>query len=422
MLKKDVCKRIYSCRLCKSKNIVTFFDLGNQPLANRLKKSFKERETKFPLRLFFCKSCRTSQLTHNINSKILFSKYLWQTSTSNTAKKFSDTFCSEILKRIKIKRLKVLEIASNDGTFLIPFKKRKHSVLGIDPAKNISRLANKKGIKTLSLFFKKGISKKILRNQNKFHVVFARNVIAHVENIHEVVDEIKKVINNDGLAAIEFHYSKHIIQGLQYDSIYHEHLFYFSLNSIKHFFEKKGLFLFDVFNSPISGGAIVALFSKNKKSVSQNAKKMLNLEKKNKINSFNTWKKFSKLSKKHSKKLNKILAELSKKNKIVGYGASARSSTLLNYSNLNHKNILFILDKNKLKKNKFTAGSNIKILDFDVFKSKLKRINNKIKGYNFVILILAWNFSKEIIKDLKMYLKKSKIIIPLPKKIIVKNI
>ncbi len=209
---------------------------------------------------------------------------------------------------------------------------------------------------------------------------------------------------------------------MQYDSIYHEHLFYFSLNSIKSFFEKKGLFLFDAFNSPISGGAIVALFSKSRKLLSQNAKKMLNLEKKNKINSLNTWKKFSKLSKKHSQKLNKILIKLSKKNKIVGYGASARSSTLLNYSNLNHKNILFILDKNKLKKNKFTAGSNIKILDFDVFKSKLKSINNEIKGYNFVILILAWNFSKEIIQDLKMYLKKSKIIIPLPKKITVKNI
>ena len=399
------------CRLCLKKNLHHLINLGNQPLANRLNERISDKELKFPLNLCMCTNCKTIQIKETVNPKVLFEKYFWQTSTSVTAKQFSKIFCKKILSYLKCKNPFVLEIASNDGTFLIPFKERGLEVLGVDPAKNLAPISLKKKIPVLTGFFNKETVKKIIKIKNKrADLVFARNVIAHVKNIHEIVEGARDILSEKGIFAVEFHYAKEILKGIQYDSVYHEHLFYFNLLTLKNFFLKKGFYLCHAFRSPISGGAIVALFSKFPRDLSVSAKKLLSEERKEKINTLSKWKMFAKKTKLHKFTCLKTVKKfLDKKYRIIAYGASARSSTFLNYSRINNKNIKYIIDKNPLKINKYTPGSKIKIISFDQFKKRISEFNT--------LLLLAWNFKNEIIKDLKMIGFKGIILTPFPKKI-----
>ena len=396
------------CRICSSKKIEKVLDLGRQPLANSLTKTKSKAEKKYELCVFFCKSCFTPQLTKNLKPETLFSNYVWRTSTSSLAKKFSKQFSRLILKRSKKSKPNVLEIASNDGTFLKPFKKKGCNVIGIDPAKNIVNIAIKKNrIKTKKGFFSYEFSKKL----KKFmpDIIFARNVIAHVNNIHSFVKGISALTKNDGIVAIEFHYAKKILDLKQYDSIYHEHLFYFSLKTIEKIFKIYNLYAYDAFPSPISGGALIVLFKKVKIKKTKDYLKVLKNEKENNVNTINTWRSFSKFVKEHSNKFREKIHNLAKSGKIFAYGASARSSTLLNASKINFKQVEAIIDKNAIKLGMFTPGSKIKIISL---KDGIKKIKKRK-----ILTLLAWNFKKEILKELRSLGYKGKIILPLPFKI-----
>ncbi len=402
------------CRICFSKNISQILDLGNQPLANNLIKNVKIKEKKFPLKIFFCNKCKAVQLSETINPKILFDNYFWTTSTSSTARNFSEKFYKKIMKIVQIKNPLIVEIASNDGTYLKPFK-RQNRVIGIDPARNICKIANKQGIPTINSFFNLKTSKLIKRKYGQGNIIFARNVVAHVKNIHELIRSALNLISKDGIFAVEFHYAKKILEDLQYDSIYHEHIFYFSIESIKFLFKKHGFHLFDGFKSPISGGALVLIFGKNKKKISERLKLLEKNEKKSKVNSFATWKIFSKKVVKHSEIFRKTIEKIYNKNgKFPGYGASARSSTILNFAKISNDQLSFIVDKNPLKNNLYTPGSKIKIVNNTIFSKKIKKFDH--------ILLLAWNFRKEILDEFRKKKYIGKIVLPLPKKTIIKNL
>jgi len=230
-----------------------------------------------------------------------------------------------------------------------------------------------------------------------------------VRDIKSIVKGMSELLTNKGTAIIEFHYAKIIQDELHYDSIYHEHLFYFTIETISKVFIKYGLYPYDVDKSPISGGSLVLYFSKTKNKVSSKLKKLIQNEKSNKVNEYFKWKKFAVKSIIHSKKLKSKIQKLVKKNKVIGYGASARSSTLLNFCQINDNILNQIVDKNKLKKNKFTPGTNIKIIDYE-------QIKNDIKNYK-IIFVLAWNFKREIMRDLNKIGYKGKYLLPLPNKI-----
>lgn len=403
------------CRLCHSKKITTFLNLGRQPFANNLPIKINKNEKKVPLKVFFCKNCKTVQLSETVNPKVLFSKYVWQTSTSSAARNFSKTFYKEVTSRMHKKNGLVVEIASNDGTYLLPFcNDKRFRVIGVDPAKNINKIAKKKS-QIIDDFFGKKSANRILASHGKANLIFARNVIAHVKNIHEIAESIHKLLSEKGVAAIEFHYSKEILDGIQYDSIYHEHIFYFSIKTLRDFFYSKKLYIFDAFKSPISGGAMVLMFSKNEGKLSKNLKKLINIENSKKVNSLSSWIKFANKVRTHAKKLNILLKRYNKNNsKIMGYGASARSSTLLNYAKISNKTIHQIIDKNPIKENKFTPGTKIKIVNYEDNKNLISEMK--------ILLLLSWNFASEIIKDFKKEKIKCKIIQPLPKKIKVYDI
>lgn len=405
----NIFKTISVCRICGSDQIDEVMDLGRQPPANSLYESIEPESV--PLRLLFCDSCSTVQLGEDVDPDYLFSKYLWITGTSETAVNYSKNFAEKALKHLKIgsNALFIVEVASNDGTFLKQFKQLGCQVLGIDPAINIAKLASKEGIPTQASFFNKELAKEILSENGSADLVYARNVIPHVKEIHSVIAGIEELLSYDAVGIIEFHNAGLLLEELHYDYIYHEHLFYYTLTSIEALLSKHGLYIFDLSISPISGGSWVVYFSKNRRDKSDAYNEVKNSEIESLNNQKDSWIKFSKDAKRHANQLTEIVTNQVKKyGKILAYGASARSSTLLNYCGISSQHISVIIDKNPLKHGLLTAGSNIPIVSYEDGLSLMEESN--------MILLLAWNFKDEIINELRSSGYQGRFIIPLPGK------
>ena len=227
-------ENIQKCRISGSNNLVTILFLGKQPLANALKKVPDVTEDRFSLTLMYCPESSLVQLRETIDKEALFSSYTWVTGTSPTTRDYASLFFQRAVETAKPDSNDlIIEIASNDGTFLMPFLQHGyHNVLGVDPAKNIVKVANQLGVRTLDRFWGKEISEKIVSEFGNAKIVIARNVIPHVSELHNVIAGIEHALKDNGVGIIEFHYSGQILQELHYDSIYHEHLCYFSIKSI----------------------------------------------------------------------------------------------------------------------------------------------------------------------------------------------
>ena len=397
---------ISHCRICGEKQPNCFLELGKQPPANSLRDNREDPLPSVPLSVVRCDKCTTVQLKDTVKPEFIFRNYLWVTGTSPTTQSYSAFFCDEVLTRLPEDQLFIVEVASNDGTFLKCFKNAGHKVLGIDPAKNIACMAEQEGIPTLPEFFGKQFSESIVSEFGKADCVFARNVISHVEDVHDVISGMAHCIKNEGIAIIEFHYAGNILASLQYDSIYHEHLFYFSLESLCFLLESHGIWAFDCNESPMNGGSIALYCSKTKKPVSPALQEKLSLEKKTGLNLRSEWLEFAKKCFLHKKKLNSMVkALLSNEGKMIGYGASARSSTLLNFCGIDHRHLLCIGDGNPIKQGKYTAGTDIPIVTPDAAFAKKPD----------AILLLSWNFKDEILSIIKdKFHFHGKVIIPLP--------
>ena len=406
---QNIFKSVNKCRICNSIKMDEVLSLGEQPPANSLYKNGRKKPPYVPLRLIYCEECSTVQLGEDVDPQYLFGEYIWVTGTSKTAIKYSEEFSKKVLNHFQgyDKELFVVEVASNDGTFLKQFQKEGCRVLGVDPALNIAEKANENGIPTIAEFFTNDLSRSLLERYSSADIIYARNVIPHVKEIHSVISGIELLLSDEGVGIIEFHNSGLLLEQLHYDYIYHEHLFYYTLTTIGTLLKIHNLNIFDVSMSPISGGSWVVYFSKNLRDKTQALVSAQNSENEVQLNLKNSWLEFSKNAKKHAEEL-KSLVQNQVKNygRIVAYGASARSSTLLNYCGINSEHISMIIDKNPLKNGLLTAGSNIPIVSFE---DGLKFIEE-----SEVILLLAWNFKNEIIKDLRASGYKGEFIIPLP--------
>ena len=398
----QIYETINNCRVCNSIDIKEVLDLGNQPPANSLHKDNSDKPPLVPLRLLFCKDCCAVQLGETVDPEYLFNEYVWVTGTSSTAELYSRDFTKNALEVSGLKEPSVIEIASNDGTFLKCFQESGCEVLGIDPAKNIADEASSRGIPTLSEFFSSELASDLVKNKGKADIVFARNVIPHVKAIHSIIEGINILMDDESTGIIEFHEAGLILKELHYDSIYHEHLFYFSLKTISFLLEKYDLFVFDVMPSPISGGSWVIYFSKTKRTKSKELNQAELSEEELGINDLETWLQFSRNVKDHAIKIKSLLPE----RRIMAYGASARSSTLLNYCGIGASNLVAIIDKNPLKHNLLSPGVEIPIISYEEGLEILKKEKD--------IFLLAWNFEEEIIKDLRKDGFTGNFIVPLP--------
>ena len=396
---------IVRCRICQNQNVDLILDLGDQPPANSLYKQNENPPSRVPLRIGRCASCSTVQLLETVNPEQLFSKYVWLTQTAKTAVNYAEVFADRLEKMTMGKSCSILEVGSNDGTFLKALQKRGHKVLGVDPASNIGDVARSAGIPTVSDFFGVKLAKELVKQYKKFDVVIARNVLPHVSDLHSVISGIRESLADTGVAVFEFHRADMIMEELHYDSIYHEHLYLHSLKSIENISNRYELFAFDVDESPISGGSFVVYFSLEMRGESPTLKSSREHESMLRIDSLEAWQKFSQSATDHILKFQSLVLNLIAENKkIIGFGASARSSTLLNAAGLSSDQILVIADNNEWKQGLMTPGSAIKITS----------LQDALLVRPDVVVLLAWNFKSELLAQLKGAGFSGEVIIPLP--------
>jgi hypothetical protein len=401
--------RIAECRCCGSTEIVKVLDLGFQPFANALLRGANEGEDRYPLVLAHCGQCGLVQLLDTADPGVLFSKYVWVTGTSVTARAHAEHFCQLGLARLPEQKVSsyILEIASNDGTFLQPFIERGMPVLGVDPASNIAAAASARGIPTRCTFFGNPEAAAITAAHGPPSLIIARNVLPHVADPRDFAAGLATLMAPTSLAAIEFHDGRTILNALHYDSIYHEHVCYFTAATIARLLGAAGLHIVDLARSPISGGSLIAYVSKVGSQSTGAVAEQLKLEGDEGINSLAAWQDFGARSTVHAAQLKCLVETVLQQEgrRIVGYGASARSSTLLNFTGIDHRYVSAIADQNTLKHGLYTAGTHIPVkAPEQIFAMKPD-----------TVLLLAWNFYDEIVSILRERFRfDGRLIIPLP--------
>jgi nucleoside-diphosphate-sugar epimerase/quercetin dioxygenase-like cupin family protein len=379
----------FDCRSCGNTNLKRVISLGYQPLANNLLNNKDEKHEVYPLEMNYCPKCHNCQLSVSVDPKKMFSNYLY---TSSTSSSFRDHFIAASKNYIKDFKLKpkksyIIDIGSNDGVALKPFKDLGfHKILGIEPAKNLAKLANKNKIKTFNGFLENKNLKKIKGNAD---LILASNVFAHSDKLKEMAECMIKLLNKNGIIVIEVQYLLNTLQDLTFDNIYHEHYNYWSLTSLINFFNQFNSTIFKVEKINTHGGSIRVYIKKGKKiKIEKNVKTLLNEEEAFGIKEYKTYQDFGEKIKKLRDNVIKNIKALKKNNKkIIGFGAPAKATTALNFFGISNE-IDFIIEDNKLKHNKFIPGVLISIKE----KKYLKDKNN-------LIIVLAWNFYNEIKKN-----------------------
>jgi 2-polyprenyl-3-methyl-5-hydroxy-6-metoxy-1,4-benzoquinol methylase len=383
------------CNYCKKKIRNIFLNLGKTPPANSLlsKKKDIKNEKIFDLVVYVCETCWLVQTKQVADKKIFFNdEYPYFSSISKSWLKHCEIFANKSIKKFRLnKRSTVIEIASNDGYLLQYFKKKKIPCLGIEPTKNTAKICKKKGIRVMQKFFSYELSKKI---KKKADLIICNNVLAHVPDLIDFIKGLENLIKDNGIISVEFPHLKNLISKVQFDTIYHEHYFYFSLISLNKIFDKYNLKIINVDKINTHGGSLRIDICKkeNPKSISNKVVKILKEEKNFGLNNLKTYLNFKNkvynLKKKSLTFINKC--NLNKK-KIYAYGAAAKGITFLNYLQIKKNDIKYIFDASKFKINKFLPSSHIQILSpNEIFKTK--------PNY---LLILPWNLSKEISSELK---------------------
>ncbi|MDC0248081.1 NAD-dependent epimerase/dehydratase family protein [Pelagibacteraceae bacterium] len=376
----------FECRSCDSTNLKRVISLGYQPLANNLLKSKNEKEKLYPLEMNYCPSCHNCQLSVVVNPKEMFSNYLYLSSTSKTFRDHFNGAAKKYIKDFKLspKKSYIMDIGSNDGVALKPFKELKFkNLLGVEPAKNLAKLANKEKIKTFNGFLNKENLKKLKKNAD---LILASNVFAHSDELKLMAECMLKLIKKNGTIIIEVQYLLNTLKDLTFDNIYHEHYNYWSLTSLNTFFNNLGGKIYKAERINTHGGSLRIYVSKNIKiKIDKSVKLFLNEEDKFGIKKYKTYETFAKKVYKIRENVRKNILELKKSDtKIIGYGSPAKATTALNFFGISNE-ISFIVEDNKLKHGKFLPGMKIPIISKENLKEK--------PDY---AVVLAWNFFDEI--------------------------
>ena len=396
-----------NCRICESK-IKKIIDFGKIALVGNFSKK-KGSQKKYKISLNYCVSCKHVQISEKLNPNLLFKNYLWETGISESNIHLLKNFLQKLKKFGINKKSKVLEIASNDGSFIKILKEKFNCfVIGVDPAKNLAKKANKKSIFTINNYFDYKLSYSIKQKYKRFDYIFARNVIAHIKQPNNVFKGIENLLKDNGIFVLEVPHLLNILSKNQYDNIFHEHIGFHSLKSIQDLCKINNLKVFDIEKIDSQGGSMRCFISKQTSNqiISRKIKLISKKEKNSSLFLNSNLKNFKNKILKHSESLHKLIEGLkSKKKKISVYGASGKGQALLQFSKMDNNLIDFVFDKSKLKQGLYTPGTNIKIMN-------PKYISRKKVDY---LLILSWNIKKEIIKQERKFLKAGgKFIITFP--------
>ncbi len=401
-----------NCRVCKGHKLAKVFSFGPTPSANVFLKpeAVSQPEYIFPLDVYFCHSCGLLQLLDIVSPEYMFRDYVYVSSTSPTFVKHFEDLAQDVYGSFNLdEKSLVIDIGSNDGILLKPFKKLGTMVLGIEPAKTVAKNAAKDGINTIPEFFSSKLSGKLAKKYGLASVITATNVFAHINDLDDFLAGVKKLLKKDGVFLIEVPYLVDFLKKNLFDTVYHEHLSYFSVGTLSFLFERLGMKIFDVQKTNVHGGTIRIFVKKNESSrpITSAVGLFIKKEKESKLNDVNTYLAFSRRIHLNKIGLVKMLTDLKLKGKkIAGYGAPGKGNTLLNYFSIGTDLLDYIVDDSPLKQGLYTPGKRIPVVGSG-------RLYKDKPDY---LLIIAWNFAEPIMEKHSKFKKQGgRFIIPVPK-------
>jgi hypothetical protein len=401
----------HDCRACGRPGMRRYLELGPTPLANSFLYSEIEfaDERSYPLDVYFCEHCSLSQLADVIAPEILFRHYIYTTGTSDTIAQHNREYARTVTGMMKLTPADlVVEVASNDGSLLKCFQAEGARVLGIEPALNIAEMARAQGIDTIPEFFNLPTAQRVQKDRGSAKVLIGNNVLAHVDEPVDFLRGMKALMTADGVAVLEFPYAGEYVDRMEYDTVYHEHLSYFTVTSLMHLFARAGLSLIRIDRVPVHGGSlrVYAQHAESANGHAESVKAMSDDETRRGMTTFERYERLAADVRKNREALLKLLEDLRAQGKTVAaYGAPAKGNTLLNYCGIDTRLVLYTVDKNPLKVGTYTPGAHIPVLKVEML----------LESQPDYVLILAWNFADEIIRQQSEYVRRGgKFIIPIP--------
>lgn len=401
-----------NCRYCETPLGKPFLDLGDMPLANSYVKPADADQPEFtcPLALVLCPHCRLVQLSHVVPPDLMFRHYLYVSSTTQTFRDHFAAYAHSVRGKLGgADKPLAVDIGSNDGLLLSCYQGEGMRAVGVDPAKNLSDAANARGLRTLNRYFDKDAVDEILREHGKAHAISGNNVFAHIDDIHGVLTNVSRLLDDQGLFVIEFPYLLTMLDELLFDMIYHEHLSYIGVGALSHVLERFRMEIFHVDEVSSHGGSLRVFIQKQGGPHAKTAApaRLLERESKAGLGEARAYEQFAAKVLKVREEFQALVREArSRGQKVAGYGAPAKASTLVNFYDLGLRDIDYVVDDNPLKQGYLVPGKKIPIVPSSRLQTETPQ----------VLIIFAWNFAREILKKIGSLEREKgvRFVLPLP--------